>query len=135
MIISSGIIPSLIHGVDVEIQRLDTLSTVYDPEFREPVGDAQYSANEKVFAQVHWDKESEMSAVAAGDDEITMGWLTMRKIDLDDIVKGAFKKSDKIVLIDGVAPTRPLFIKDLARKAQYTEFKLVKFFFFRRGTE
>lgn len=133
-LISSGIEPSLIHGVYIVIERIDYATTMNDDIFREPTTTVQYLAPEEVFAQVHWMKADELKAAPGGDDTLTDGWITMKKSTLSDLPLGGFKKGDRIIEVDGDSfAVDPLYIEDLASKAQYTNFKLMKYFFKRRS--
>lgn len=125
--LSSGIEPSLIHAVEVEIQRLDAETTMYDDDFREPTVQAQYKAAQTVTCQIHWVSFDKMNMDRGGDLKEYDGWLTFRKSDFEDIEGGLFKKSDKIISVDGESVE--LYIQTPDRKGHYREAKLVRFFF------
>lgn len=130
--LSEGIQPSLIHAVDVKIQRLNKEVTNYDDDFREPAVQAQYKAPEEVICQVHYVDFDKMNMDRGGDLADADGWLTFLKADLDEMAGGYFKKSDKIVEIDG-QPVE-FYIQDIDRKGHYREARLIKFYFKDRDT-
>lgn len=133
--LSSGIEPSLIHGVDMEIERVSLTDTVFDPIFNEPVGQGgpQYDARETILAQIHWQQSDELVASTGGDDAQTKGWITMLRSHVDELPKGAFKKGDRIVKVDGNSyEANPLYLVEIRRAAQYRTQKLWKFFFVTR---
>ncbi|GAB1376889.1 hypothetical protein MASR1M48_17410 [Lactococcus petauri] len=125
--LSSGIEPSLIHAVEVQIQRLDVNNTMYDDVFREPSVQAQYKPVQTIICQIHWVAFEKMNMDRGGDLKDFDGWITMRKSDFEDIEGGLFKKSDKIISVDG--EPMELYIQTPDRKGHYTEAKLVRFFF------
>lgn len=131
----TGIEPNLIHAVDMEIQRLDLATTVYDPIFREPVAQSgpTYAAAEAVVAQIHWHALENQGTTQAGDDDVTDGWITMLKSEVDELVGGPFKRGDKIVTVDGKDfSADPLFIVEPFRAGHYATAKLYKFYFVKR---
>ena len=127
--LSSGIKPSLIHAVDVTIQRLDTESTAYDDDFREPTGEPQYKAAQDVVCQIHWVDHNKMKMIPGGDDPEFDGWLTFRTEDFDDIDGGEFKKSDKIIAVDGQVLQHPLYIQEPKPQGHYRTSRLKMFYF------
>lgn len=127
--LSNGIKPSLIHASDVVLQRLNTESTDYDDDFREPTGEPQYEDAQTVLCQIHWVDHNKMKMSPGGDDSEYEGWLTFRTEDFDDIPGGEFKKSDKIISIDGEILNHPLYIQEPQRKGHYGTSRLKMFYF------
>lgn len=139
--LSGGIEPSLIHAQDITIQRADFSTTDYDDDLREPTGDVQFMEPEIVFAQIHWISETDKRKMGpGGDDPQIAGWITLRRSDLEDIPLGGFKKSDKIIKVEGLDgveddfSNEPLVIDSIDSKGHYTTSKLIRYFFKRRDT-
>lgn len=133
--LSSGIAPSLVHAVDVVLQRLDKTTTIYDPIYREPISESgpTYKAAETVLAQIKWRSREDIVPTPGGNDDVTDGYILMLDEDVQALVDGPFKVSDKILSIDGRDYSNdPLFIVEPMRAGHYREGRLWKFWFAKR---
>lgn len=134
--LSSGIEPSLIHAIEIQVRRLDKVVTVYDPVYREPVstGGPTYKAIETVLGQVKWFSKEDLGPTPGGNDDESDGYFLMLKSDVDDLAGGAFQIGDKVVNMDGTNYINdPLYIVQPFKSGHYTaEAKLYKFFFRKR---
>lgn len=133
--LSIGIEPSLIHGVDVVVERLDLATTLFDDVYREIQDGAAptYLDPITVLAQVKYKAMERMAAAAGGDDAMADGYILMLRRDVDDLLGGPLKYGDKITAVDGQDfASDPLFVVELARSAIYRSSHLWKFFFSRR---
>ncbi len=131
--LSNGIEPSLIHCVEIEIQRLVPAETNYDPVFREAVDNAKvYSDPIVILAQIHWQSDEELIASQGGSDPKAAGWITMlaRQFDDDEIPGGPFKTGDRIMKVDAEDYSdNPLYIVQPKKAGQYGTQHLRKFLF------
>lgn len=90
--------PRLIHPVEVTINRVDRTATVFDQDFREPVGGIRYDpVPVTVKAQVKYDRFEALNMVPGGDSPQTSGYLL-----IEAEPPGELNKGDKITGIAGV---------------------------------
>lgn len=140
--LSSGLEPSLIHAVEITLQRADFSTTDYDDDLREPTSELQLMAPETIVGQIHWIAETDKRRMGpGGDDPEIAGWITLRHSDLEDLPSGLgkFKKSDRIISVDDDGEkldfsNEPLVINSIDHKGHYTRSKLIRYFFKRRDT-
>ncbi len=135
--LSSGICPSLIHAVDIKIERIDYEETFQDDIYREPVaaGGERYKDPEEVLAQIHWGVQAEIAQAPGADDETHDGHITMTVEDVEDLENGPFKKGDRIIEVDGVSYAEdPLYIEEPRPQGHYAT-KSLWFFFFKTRSE
>lgn len=75
--------PNLLHPVPIQIEQLDTASTVYDDDYREPVMQAAHATSKTVSGQVKWGLDDELSMAVGGPSEKADGYVLFRYIDLE----------------------------------------------------
>lgn len=136
--LSTGIEPSLIHAIDIRIERLDRGTTTWDPVFGEPDpsgGGKVYLPPVDVLAQIHWSKFDFQHPGPGGDDPMADGHITMLRSDVDALADGPFKKGDRIIMLDGDDRSPcPLYFIEPSKAGHYRTAKLWKFEFLRRMT-
>lgn len=134
--IDIGIEPSLIHPVDVVIERLDLVTTVFDPTYREVVaaGVPNYLAPVTVKAQIKYKPMERAEPASGGVDVKADGYIMMLRTDVEDILGGPLKFGDKLTSVDGEDFSgNPLYIVELKRTGTYQTSRLWKFSFSRRA--
>lgn len=122
-------IPNLIHQVEVEIQQLNTSTTTYDHDAREPVQFASRNATVTCPGQVKWGASMAASHTRGGAGEDADGYVLFRNVDLADR-SITLKREDRIVSIGGVACN--VYIKRLRPTGHYPDIggpTMVKAFF------
>jgi hypothetical protein len=96
-------LPNLINSTLVEIEKIDEDKTVYDHRRREPINRIARAQSFKVQAQIFWQEDQYVEPVQgrpsnrnlAGEILNSVGWIVVRKIDLQRIGK-TLSRGDKI---------------------------------------
>lgn len=80
---SAGIVPNLIHPVDVTIEQINRAATIYDDDAREPVQAAARKSQVVVPGQPRWGSSRRLEATAGGPVDNATGYVLFRPIDLE----------------------------------------------------
>lgn len=93
-------VPNLLFAVTVEIQPIDTASTEYRRDAREPVRQAARSASIEIEAQVIWNTKDRPQSGRGGPQEKTIGYLVLR---VEDLTAAGYepRRGDRITAIPG----------------------------------
>lgn len=78
----SGIIPNLIHPIDVTIEQINRAATVYDEDAREPIQAAARSAAVVLPGQPNWNAGKRLEPTAEGPVDKAQGYMLFRQVDL-----------------------------------------------------
>lgn len=110
--------PNLIHPIPIVIQQLSKGSTMYDPDFREPIQQSSRAATVTIKGQVKWVDAQMLVVSEGGPREEASGYVTFRYRDLaaKSVVLQLNDKFLKIGNIEG-----EFFIVRIHPQGHYTE--------------
>jgi len=92
------VLPNLLHPVPIQVSQLDTASSLYDDEAREPIQQATRSTVVTIPGQVKYGSSREASFHLGGLRENERGYVLFRQVDLDAL-SVTLKINDRIVKI------------------------------------
>ena len=75
-------LPRLIHPVDCTIEQIDTASTAYDEDAREPIQHAARKTAVVVQGQPKWRSEKDLETARGGSTDAAAGYVLFRYADL-----------------------------------------------------
>lgn len=94
--------PRLLHPVPVIVETLERASTIYDPDFREPVQNVVRGAPVTCPGQVKWGLDQALESSRSGPKEEADGYALFKLADLAALGV-TLKREDRFTSLGGIA--------------------------------
>ncbi len=116
-------LPNLIHPIPVEIRQLLRSETIVDPDYMEPIQQAELAEPVIAPGQVKWSMDERLRATLIGAESEAEGYVLFRRIDLRARGVAELKQNDRITAM-GIGPNRravDLYIVGLRFEGHYPD--------------
>lgn len=75
-------VPNLIHPINIVVEQISKGTTIYDPDSREPIQQADRPVQTTILGQPKWMSQKDLEMGKGGAEEGAAGYVLFRQVDL-----------------------------------------------------
>lgn len=116
-------LPRLIHPVAVEVEKIQRAVTLVDPDYAEPIQQAERGPRITVPGQIKWGMDERLRATLTGAEQESEGYVLFRRIDLRAVGLIEIAQNDRFTSL-GTGPNKvdvDLYVVGLRYQGHYQD--------------